>query len=314
VSEPRAVRTIDLSSQLASELARLRKALDAVGRSETRNGEAGATGDQDAVHAARRSIKVLRATLRLLGDPADDPARKSLDDALRALSGSLSRTRDLHVAVTTSRELRKGLRSRKRGPDKALRTGLDSLAAEWTDKASAMERGRRLKGDEPALEALESMAQELATVLIVPDLVDQSAGTYRKARERLTSAFKTGDPVALHAARRLVVRCQLQGKVLQSVTGKGKGRLRQLNALRGLLGDHHDLTVMQALAGETPHAESVSEDLAELVVSRQRKLVDAARPLANELFSGSARKFREKLESRLERALQKRDRKRGPRG
>jgi hypothetical protein len=295
-------------------MARLRKSLEAIGSSTSgpRQDHTGAASEEDAIHAARRCIKVLRATLRLLGHPVEDPARKSLDDALRALSGSLSRTRDLHVAVTTAGGLKKSLRARKRGQDKALRNGLDSLAAEWMDKASAMERGRRLKGDEPALEALESMAQQLATVIPVPELVRQSAETYQKARERLTSAFRTADPVALHAARRLVVRCQLQGKVLQGITGKGKGRLRRLNELRGLLGDHHDLTVMKALAGETPHLEALSEDLAVLVDKRQEKLVDASRPLANELFSGSARKFRDKLEARLERALQKRDRKRGP--
>jgi hypothetical protein len=287
--------------------------LDSIGSnaSEPRQGVGNSAGDEDAIHAARRCIKVLRATLHLLGRPADDPARKSLDDALRALSGSLSRTRDLHVAVTTAAELRKSLRARKRSQDQALRAGLDSLAAEWTDKARAMERGRRLKGDEPALEALESMAQQLATVVPVIDLVHQSAGTYQKARERLTSAFRTGDPIALHAARRMVVRCQLQGKVLQGITAKGKGRLRRLNELRNLLGDHHDLAVMQALAGETPHVEALSENLADLIERRQEKLVDACRPLANELFGGSARKFGDKLEARLERALQKRDGKRG---
>lgn len=305
---------LDLAPQIAGDMAQLRRALAEVSAVGESGADAASPASAEAaIHAARRCIKMLRATLRLIGSPKDDPVRKALDEALRTLAGSLSPTRDLHVAAAMAAGLRKSLSGRKRRDGKALRAGLDHLAREWSDKADAIERNRRVKGDALAFEALASLALELQAAAPVGVLTGNAAHTYRKARRMLKTALRGGDAEVLHAARGQVVRHQLQSKALRAITGKGKGRLKSLDALREAMGEHHDLAVMEALAGETPHPPGLSDALSALIRKRQRALEDACRPLANELFAAAPETYQERLDKRLTRALAEREEKRATR-
>lgn len=295
----------DLSSLFAAETARLRHQLDA----------AAAAGDPDeaeaAIHAARRALKVLRALLRLLGKPRAYPRIKAADDALRALAGSLSRTRDLHVSAATVLLLRRRVaRDKARASDrKALRARLAALAAQWSDRAAAVERGRlHSRGDTPALEVIERMLEDLPLSLSAEALAGSLARSYGQARDVLREALSGDDAEALHAARSRVVRYQLQSKVLVALTGRGEARVKQLGRLREWLGRHHDLAVAEALAGETPHAAGLGAEMASLVRAEQHALAARCQPVAEALFRRKPDAMRERLETRLAKAAAKRDR------
>jgi hypothetical protein len=290
-------RRVDLSPAVAAECARLRAALDAV------PGLGSPDDHERAVHAARRSVKCLRAVLRLLGPVKADPARHEVDGLLRELAETLSRTRDLHAATGTVLDLRRRLKSDASGQSdrrRALRHRLAALASEWTDRAAATERGRRQqRADAPALEVIEERILALGFSLDGDDLAREAARTYGKARRSLRSALHADDAEELHAARTLLVRHQIQFSLLRSVAGGGAGRLRDLARLRDHLGEHHDLTVAEALAGATPHDPRLGLDLARLVAKRQAVLVERCRPLIDALFDEGRRRWEEKLASRL---------------
>lgn len=297
----------DLSSLFAAETASLRHHLDA----------AAAASDPDAVeaavHGARRSLKTLRALLRLLGKPQAHPRHKAIDDALRALAGALARTRDLHVATTTVLRLRRRLKAgRSDAPGrKALRARLAALAAQWSDRAAAVERSRRhSRGDTPALEVIERMLDDLAPSLSAGELADTLAKTYARARDALEAALAGDDSEILHAARSHVVRHQLQTRLLVGLTGKGRARVRQLGRLREWLGLHHDLAVAEALAGETPHAAGLGADMAALVRAEQAALAARCRPVAAALFARKPEAMRDRMEKRLSKAAARHDRQR----
>jgi CHAD domain-containing protein len=289
-------RPVDLSPAIAAEIARLRAALDAI--------PALAEPEQleRAVHAARRSIKVLRAALRLLGPAKADPHRKEIDAQLRELAGSLSQTRDLHVAAETVLSLRQRLKSDAETASKrrkALRQRLAALASQWGDRASAVERSRRLRADAPALEVIETRLLGLGFARDSDALAEQAARTYGKARRSLRSALLSDDDEELHVARIVLVRHQLQTGLLRPIAGGGKARHKDLGRLRELLGEHHDLSVAETLAGETPHDAQLGLDLARLVGRRQGKIVERCRPLVDALFGESRASFEEKLAARL---------------
>ncbi|MFO1151480.1 MAG: CHAD domain-containing protein [Alsobacter sp.] len=290
-------RRVDLSPAVAAECARLRAALDAV------PGLASPDDHERAIHAARRSIKWLRAILRLLGPVKADPARREVDDLLRELAQSLSRTRDLHAATATVLDLRRRLRSDESAtPERrrALRRRLAALASEWTDRAAAAERGwRQQRGDAPALEVIEARILALGFSLDAEAIAREAARTYGAARRSLRSALHADDAEDLHAARTLLVRHQLQSTLLRSLAGGGAGRLQDLVRLRNHLGEHHDLAVAEALAGATPHDPRLGRDLARLVARRQSALVARCRPLVDALFDQGRRPWRDRLEARL---------------
>lgn len=297
----------DLSSMFAAEIAQVRHQLDAAAAASD-PGQAEA-----AIHGARRALKTLRALLRLLGKPQADPRRKAADDALRALAGTLSRTRDLHVSATTVLRLRRGLPkgARRASGQKALRARLAALAAQWSDRAAAVERGRvHGRGDAPALEVIERMLDDLAPTLSPDDLAETLARSYRAARDGLAGALASDDAGAIHAARRSVVRHQLQTKLIVALTGKGKARVKQLGRLREWLGQHHDLAVAEALAGETPHEAGLGADMADLVRAEQAALVARCRPVAEELFRRKPKDVRARLERRLRKAADRLDNRR----
>jgi hypothetical protein len=290
----------DLSPLIAAEGARLRHALDG----------ASSAADPDeveaAVHAARRAIKSLRALLRALGKPRSDPHRLAIDDALRALASSLSRTRDLHVASATVLRLRKRMDEHGRKGRKALRSRLAALAAQWDDRAAAVERGRvQHRADAPALEVIERMLDELDPAIGAAELAGTMAKAYGKARRALETGLAGSDADVLHRARGAVVLHQLQTKLLVALTGGGKSRLRELGRLREWLGQHHDLAVAEALAGGTPHHAKLGAAMADLVRAEQDKLVERSRPAAADLFRRDPAALRRRLQARLDRALER---------
>jgi hypothetical protein len=300
--EARVTRPVDLSPAVAAEIARLRTALDAVPALSS------ADDLEEAVHAARRSIKVLRAWLRLIGPVEADPLRRDLDVLLRDRAASLSPARDLTIAADTVRALRKTLGrggpGGGKGRRKALRARLAVLASEWSDRAAAVERVRRGQlADAPALEVLEARLLGRGLATDSDRLASEVARTYGKARRALRSALQSDDAEEVHAARKIVVRHQLQHALVQGLGAGGKGRQKDLARLRNLLGDHHDLSVTEALAGGTPHDPRLGLDLSRLVEQRQGDILERCRPLADALFWQRRKDWQARLADRLAKQL-----------
>lgn len=270
---------LDLGPALAGGMARLREAL--------------AHRDDPAagVHQARRAIKGLRALLRLL--PGDT---KDLDAEFKALASTLAPARDQRVASRMAAVL----------ADRAGEAGaialLREIAAEQDAAAAALEarpHGR------PRIRDLE---RRLAAV---PAFVPPKAAARRVARNltralrQLKASLDARDAEAMHDARTLVVRGQLQLEALRRLSGASAGRrVRRLDRLRDILGDHHDLAQVAGLVAARADVDPQIRALALGGVERaMRRLERRAAAAAPDALPRHPRRFRRRLARRLKAGL-----------
>ncbi len=273
---PPVQRTVDLRPEFDSAVATL---LSAVGRTADR---------AVAIHEARRAIKLLRALLRLVpGDPA------ALDRDLKALASRLAPARDQRVAARTAAALARRMRNR---PAAAL---LRSIAAE--QDAAATEREAKSHAH-PRLSRLAASLSALGTVVAPADVAAVLGKRLRKARSRFAAAMAAGDAEALHDARTLVVRLQLQLVALRRLAGRKPGRrAMRLDRLRDLLGEHHDLFMLAGVVAARPDAAPAARARVLRAVERaMRRLEGQAAAVADEALAIGRRAFSRTLRRRLE--------------
>ncbi|MHB2169414.1 CHAD domain-containing protein [Alsobacter sp. R-9] len=242
-----------------------------------------------SVHEARRAIKVLRALLRLL---PGDTSRADAD--LKALARSLAPARDLRVVAATAKAaaLRSGSRSARRL--------LNGVAREREAEARRLEAAPhphpRIAGVRRRLASLES---DVDPEMVVAHVSRRLA----KARRRLVQALKAADPEVIHDARTLTVRAQLQLAGLRDLAGKQPGRrVRRLDRLRDVLGEHHDLAMLREVVtasvakdgkGRRPALRGIDRRMAALEAEADRRLRRAFPPSPSRVASRLARALAE---------------------
>ncbi len=276
--------TCDLRPEIDAAFEALRMEL-------TRLGDSGAADEADAhalaVHGARRAIKRLRALLRLL---ADDTVR--LDRTLRDLARRLSPARDQHVAARTAARLATRIR------DARVAALLRDIARDQDAVAAAREARSHAV---PRLAALGIGMAALSTTASPADLAGTLARRLKRARARLARAMADGEAEALHDARTLIVRLQLQLVALRRMGGLPAGRrAKRLDRLRDILGDHHDLHVLGDLIERSPGADpEVKASTRETLRRAMRRLERSAEAVAAKAFDVSPRALRKRLGRRL---------------
>jgi hypothetical protein len=273
---PPSPRHCDLRPEVDAALAAL---VSAVGRKTDRAA---------AIHAARRAIKVLRALLRLL--PGDSTA---LDRDLKALAGRLAPARDQRVAARTAAAMARRVRDRKAA--ELLR----AIAAEQ-DEAATSREGR--SHAHPRLARLAGTLSAIDTAVAPADVAGVLGKRLRKARRHFAAAMAARDAEALHDARTLVVRLQLQIVALHRVAGRKPGRrAMQLDRLRDLLGEHHDLFMLSGVVAGRHDADPEARARVLRAAERaMRRLEHASEAVADKAFDIGPKAFRNSLRRRLE--------------
>lgn len=250
---------------------------------------AGRTVDRPAaIHEARRAIKVLRALLRLL--PGESTA---IDRELKALAGRLAPARDQRVAARTAASLARRIRDRRAA---AL---LRAIAAEQGEAATSREARSRAH---PRLARLAGALSALETAVSPADVAALMGRRLRKARRSFSAAMAARDAEALHDARTLVVRLQLQLVALRGVAGRKPGRMAtRLDRLRDLLGEHHDLFMLSGVVAARPEADpDARERVLRAAARAMRRLELAAAAVADEAFDIGPKGLRRNVRRRLE--------------
>lgn len=247
--------------------------------------------DAEAIHEARKSIKKIRAVLRLLHDPLG-PLYQAENVRLREAAHRLSALRDVDATGATLRALQ------QRHPDlvtpdivQGIESGLCHRAAEA--KATARE------------------AVDLARAAIagssrcVPDEVG-AAGTrravragmtrgYRRARRAMVGIGVDADPALVHLWRRREKDHWYHVRLFEGLHAGACALARQLGRLETLLGDDHDLAVLRSLILADPRqfgdARSTTLVLGTIDVD-QVSLRTQALPLGRGLFARRPRAFR----------------------
>ncbi len=285
-----------LDEPLAAGLSRVaREQIDSV---TSRLGNDATVGAAD-VHESRKSLKRLRALTRLLrpalGEEAYERENGDLRDAARHLAGA----RDAEVMVLTLDALISADAERV-GPG-AYAPLRAHLQAEREHAATHLlaDAGpaRRAAADlAPVRErALLWLSADADFTTIEPGL----RRIYREGRERRRVACRRDRPEPLHEWRKRVKDLRYCAELLAPIDPKRLAKvLARTDRLGEMLGDEHDLSVIEAFAGE--HAElfasrAEQKALLKLIRRRRARLRERALRLGGKLYAPRPRRFTARL-------------------
>jgi len=244
------------------------------------------------VHDIRTAMKKVRALNRLVRPAVGQRARRA-DRRLKKIAHSVSSLRDAEVVLQTF--------DRAVGPSRAALAGVRAqLVVHLREETQAVERdggSQRLRSDlareRRKVEAWMPKADRWSAI-------DQGLTRgYRRAREAMDAAYRSESGADFHAWRRAVKTHRHQLAALKEIApGRMKARLDELDRLGDLLGDEHDLTVLEgALCGARARLPDPArvDDLLRRITDRQRQLRRRARPLGSRVFAEPPAAFRDRV-------------------
>lgn len=246
--------------------------------------------DAQRVHDVRKTLKRASGLTRLFV-PYVGASATELRRALKAARRRVARARDLDVLS--------GVLSQLGGADEA-REILERVVAEQR----ALERsGWRDEGDAPA--GLRVLGQAAENWKIdeggLEPLVRAMRRTYRSARKLGERALESRESDEMHAMRGHVVDLGYQMEALEPAWPEVLGAVRQeLQRLRGVLGEHHDLAVLADFArGRSELAPPALDQLLALIEVRRLPLERRADKLFARLFVERPGDFARRIASYL---------------
>lgn len=209
------------------------------------------TDQNDAIHAARKAIRRMRALLALLVDDGIDLQRE--DVSLKRLAKGLSDMRDAHVVVETCRRLQ------------TAHPGTD-----WAPVIAALERRRTLilqksLAEDPAFERRRRVLERILECIEDQPWSALRRAPIRKALERserrvtkaAARARQDADPEQVHRWRRRVRRLRMQldaAHLLGALHGHDAlaKEARSLHRISDRLGWLQDLQLLRNLVRNMP--------------------------------------------------------------
>lgn len=251
----------------------------------------------EAVHEARKSIKKSRAALRL-ARPSIGSLYGRANSELRDIGRSVSEVRDAQVLVSTVDQLRNTF------PEHAGAESFDRV------KRALDERGgsviRRAREEQIPLQAAERMRRVTALVARGPwgehgwEFIDaRLRREYRRGRSSFEDALDDPSGETVHAWRKRVKDHWYHLRLLrQAWPPVLKRTAKMAHSLSDLLGDEHDLVVLQATLEEEADGRWTPDDarfLSELATRRRVDLLAEAVPLGRRLFAEKPGRFASRL-------------------
>ncbi|MFA5898383.1 MAG: CHAD domain-containing protein [Hyphomicrobium sp.] len=246
-------------------------------------------GDQaTSVHETRKSLKRLRALLRLVRPAMGEDAFKEENARLRDIGLSLSGARDRHVLFETVDKLEAAGGLDRRNVVEQLRKAI--AAANGEAPPAMQEASVRL------LDAGKRLA-ELGLAGAGFDIVGPGLErSYRRARRAFDAAYEKPSDEAFHEWRKGAQAHWRQMTLLARAWPEYLGaRALEARTLSQLLGDDHDLALLVAFINN-PGTSGISATQAKLVEKavrqRQAELRTLARPRGERLFAECPRRLR----------------------
>jgi CHAD domain-containing protein len=235
-------------------------------------------GDAEAVHEARKSVKKIRAGLRLVQTELGGVYRTE-NVRFRDLGRTLSDLRDAGAMVETFDGLRKLYRTQvdRRAWD-SLRRILDKRRAETEHSLNP----QQLFEDYPR--QLEAVAEQVddwpldgnGFAVIAPGLKK----AFRRGREAMEEARRNPTPENFHQWRKRVKDHWYHDRLLHKVWGDMMGAYGDvLKDIQTWLGDDHNLTVLEGLitdANGQSGGEEGMKNLLAVMARHQAQLRDQA--------------------------------------
>ena len=215
-------------------------------------GGRGRRGRPTAVHEARKSLKRLRAVVRLARDELGDYVYRRDNRAFRDAGRRLSGARDSRVLLDTLEDVS------ERHPDKAPREAL--LPFRRTLLSQHANAQRRLQADDAAAEVLRELREVRARVPYWPleresieSLAPGFERIYRRGRKAYRRALKEPSTENLHELRKRSKDLWYAGQVVRPASPKRlKAISKDAKELSELIGEEHDLALLADSAEARP--------------------------------------------------------------
>lgn len=241
-----------------------------------------------AVHETRKSLKRLRALLRLIRPAMGEIAFKEENARLRDIGLSLSGVRDRHVLLETLTKLEASVGLGRRGLADSMRQAIAAVNGEGAP-LTMQQAHARLADAKKRISQLEIAGSGFDVV---------AAGlerSYRRARRAFAAAYERPSDEAFHEWRKGAQahwrQMTLLGRAWPDLLG---ARALEARTLSQLLGDDHDLALLVAFVHSD--AAGIGEEQAALVEKAARKrqgdLREAARPRGERLFAEAPKRLR----------------------
>jgi CHAD domain-containing protein len=243
-----------------------------------------------AVHEARKDLKKLRSLLRLvrgeLGGKRYRAENRRYRDAARLLAG----VRDAEVKLETLAALRARYGDRAPAAD-ALQARLeqerDALAADGARLGERVEQAAAaIAGGAPEIDgwSFDGDGFELFEAGL--------RRAYARGRADMRGVREDPSDEAVHEWRKRAKDLWYQLRLLRDAwPAPLKATAGEASELTDLLGDHHDLSVLAAVAEETAGEEPDADAIAGLARLRQAELLAAALRIGDRLYAEKPARF-----------------------
>ncbi|MGH7944437.1 MAG: CHAD domain-containing protein [Opitutaceae bacterium] len=252
--------------------------------------------EADAIHCARKDIKKVRAELRLVRARIAKKEYHRLKMILRKAAANLAAPRDAFVKSQAVRALAAHYK-RQLAPG-ALRQIRSELRA---DATAEIKRFRKNKATRIVARTLRRACRTLDDLKVDgrgwTALRPGLQSIYRKGRRACASVQTDPSPENFHAWRKCAKDLWYQVRVLQPMWPEQmEATAVELGTLGDLLGDDHDLFVLQQdVAARELRDERERETLNGLVAQRQRELRAAALGLGTRFYAEKSAAFCDRL-------------------
>jgi CHAD domain-containing protein len=241
-----------------------------------------------AVHETRKSLKRLRALLRLVRPALGEDVFKSETGQLREIGLSLSGARDRHVLLETVNKLEASARFGRRNLVETLRETIAAANGEGAP-LTMKQADARLAEAKKRLHGLHLVGDGFEVV--GPGL----ERSYRRARRAFAEAYGEPTDEAFHEWRKGAQAHWRQMTLLSRAWPDYLGaRAAEARILSQILGDDHDLAMLvtfvhsDAAAGLRGEQAALIERAAR---QRQTELRASAKPRGERLFAASPRRL-----------------------
>ena len=202
----------------------------------------------DAIHDARRSLKRLRALIRLVRPAIGDAAYRRESERVAGTARLLSGARDVHVMRLTATKLESRFGPLPDGAGKRLNALLAADAAAIPSDAGKDGRAQALKR---LKQTRKFFAGHALDDIAFPALAEGLERCYRKGRRGFRDAFRKPSDESFHAWRKSVQRHWRHMQLISRAWPEAlSARADEAKELSRLLGEDHDLAVLLAKVTE----------------------------------------------------------------
>ncbi len=252
-----------------------------------------------AVHETRKCFKKIRALIRLVRDEIGEDTCKAYNIFFRDEGRKISDLRDVNVLIETLDDINKAYQHEL---SEEVFTG---IRAKLIRKKHALSKKLlyRKKILQKIFGRLEETDVYLPSISIQHESFSAFEGglhrVYKRARKGLVKAYAERSVEAFHDWRKRAKYLRYQIDLLSpSWPSVLSLQEKELNNLTDLLGEHHDLAVLEdEIAAINIKNTEALEVLLALIHERKRILEEEARPLGARLFAEKPKSFLNRLES-----------------